>query len=62
MNKPTIKDKAVDVKDDVVELGGLVAKATEEKAVQATDGIEHLYERGVKKAKAVKTQIVDHLS
>jgi hypothetical protein len=62
MSKPTMTEKAVDVKNDVVELAGLAAKATEEKAIEATDGLEDLYARGVKKAKAVKTQIVDHLS
>ena len=62
MSEPTIKEKAVDVKNDVVELAGLAAKATEEKATEATDGLEDLYARGVKKAKAVKTQIVNHIS
>ena len=62
MKKPTMSDKAVDVKNDVVELTKLAAGAVKETAVEATDRIEDLYERGVKKAKAVKARIVDHLS
>jgi hypothetical protein len=62
MKKPTLKEKAVEVKNEAVELGTKAAKAIEEAATEATDGIEDFYENGVKKAKAVTTQIKDHLS
>ena len=62
MKKTTMKEKALEVKKEAVELGTVAAKAVEKTAIEVTDGIEDLYERGVKKAKAVKTQVKNHIS
>ena len=54
MSDPTIKEKAVDVKNDVVELAGRAAKATEETAIEATDGLEDLYRLAEEECGAVR--------